>query len=91
LNAKIKLLMGFWCLGRRVGAAKKAFGGFKGWQTAGLNGFGALACRVGAAKKASGGFEAWFERQEKAIDGVLVPRRAGLGLPKGLRAGTRQV
>ena len=49
-----------------VGIAKKASGGFEGWQTAGLKakkkllmGFCALACGVGAAKKASGGCEGW--------------------------------
>ena len=120
-----------------VGAAKKAFGGFEGWQTARLNAKEKLLIYgVGAAKNAFGGFEGWqtaglnakkkllmgpwclglrgwgcqkgiwrvrglangrLERQEKAIDGALVPWPAGLGLPKKhleglepLRAGNRQ-
>ena len=60
-----------------------AFGGFEGWQTAGLNAKKKLL--MGCQK---GIWRVWglangrLERQEKAIDGALVPWPAGLGLPK---------
>ena len=93
--------MGLGAFACGIRGAKKAFGafgGFDGWQTAGLNanmGLGAFACGVGGAKKAFGafgafgGFGGWQtaglnvnKKRLIIIIWALVPLPAGLGVPK---------